>query len=219
MTDTTTAIGATLFSAAAVMALIGAEWRGDRRARRWAKLAAASGFLMVAVACGAPSSEYGRRILIGLAFGAAGDVALLGHGARALGAGMGLFACGHLSYLTACAVLVAPGDWPSAFAAAPILLALAALRWLWPHLGAFRAPVVCYMALFCTTVTAAWSPLLHGAAPFRSSLLLAAGVTSFFFSDLAVARQRFISQSPWNKTWGLPLYFGGQLLIAWSVAA
>lgn len=219
MTDTATAIGATLFGAAAVVALIRAEWRGDRRARRWAKLAAASGFLMVAVAIGAPSTAFGRRILTGLAFGAAGDVALLGHGAGALGAGMGLFACGHVAYLAACAVLVAPGEWLSVWAAPPILLALAVLRWLWPYLGGFRIPVACYMALFCAVVTAAWSPLLHGAAPLRSSLLLAAGATSFFFSDLAVARQRFVRASPWNKTWGLPLYFGGQLLIAWSAAA
>lgn len=219
MNDTATAVGATVFCAASVVALIGAEWRGDRRARRWAKLAAASGFLMVAVAVGAPQSEFGRRILIGLAFGAAGDVALLGHGSRALAAGMGLFACGHVAYLGACAVRVAPGEWLSAWAAAPILLALAVLRWLWPYLGKFRLPVACYMALFCTTVTAAWSPLLHGAAPLRSSLLLAAGATSFFFSDLAVARQRFVQASPWNKTWGLPLYFGGQLLIAWSASS
>ncbi len=218
MTDTSTAVGATLFCAASVAALIGAEWRADARARRWAKLAAASGFLMVALAAGAASSEFGRRILVGLAFGAAGDLALLGHGARALAAGMGLFACGHLAYLGACAVLVAPAEWLTAWAIAPAALALVVLRWLWPHLGKFRLPVACYMALFCTTLTAAWSPLLNG-APTRPALLLAAGATAFFFSDLAVARQRFVHPSPWNKTWGLPLYFGGQLLIAWSAAA
>lgn len=219
MIDRATAVAATVFCAASVVALIGAEWRGDRRARRWAKLAAASGFLMVAVAAGATTSEFGRRILIGLAFGAAGDVALLGHGSRALAAGMGLFACGHVAYLGACAVLVAPAEWLSAWTAAPVLLALVVLRWLWRHLGGFRLPVTLYMALFCAVVTAAWSPLLHGSAPLRASLLLAAGATSFFFSDLAVARQRFVQPSPWNKTWGLPLYFGGQLLIAWSAAA
>jgi uncharacterized membrane protein YhhN len=217
MTDTSTAIGATLFCAASVVALIAAEFRGDRRARRWAKLAAAAGFLMVALAAGAQSSEFGRRVLVGLGFGAAGDLALLGHGSRALAAGMGLFACGHLAYLGACAVLVAPGEWLTAWAIAPVALALVVLRWLWPYLGKFRLPVMCYMALFCTTLTAAWSPLLHG-APLGPSLLLAAGATAFFFSDLAVARQRFVHQSPWNKIWGLPLYFGGQLLIAWSAA-
>ena len=218
MTDTATAVGATIFCVASVVALIGAEWRADQRARRWAKMAAASGFLMVAIAAGALSSEFGRRVLVGLAFGAAGDLALLGHGTRALAAGLGLFACGHLAYLGACAVLVAPHEWMTLWALAPVALALSVLRWLWPYLGRFRLPVVCYMALFCTTVTAAWAPLLHG-APLRPSLLLAAGATAFFFSDLAVARQRFIKPSPWNKTWGLPLYFGGQLLIAWSAAA
>ncbi len=218
MNDTATAVGATVFCAASVVALIGAEWRADRRARRWAKLSAAAGFLMVALAAGATSSEFGRRILVGLGFGAAGDVALLGHGARALAAGMGLFACGHIAYLGACAVLVAPGEWMTAWAIAPVALALMVLRWLWPHLGRFKLPVICYMALFSATLTAAWAPLLHG-APARPALLLAAGATAFFFSDLAVARQRFVQASPWNKTWGLPLYFGGQLLIAWSAAA
>ena len=71
MTDTATAVGATIFCVASVVALIGAEWRGDQRARRWAKMAAAAGFLMVAIAAGAPSSEFGRRVLLGLAFGAA----------------------------------------------------------------------------------------------------------------------------------------------------
>lgn len=217
MKDQATAIGATLFCAASVIALIRAEWRGDRRARRWAKLAAAAGFLMVALAGGAGDGDYGRRVLVGLAFGAAGDLALLGHGTRALAAGMGLFACGHVAYLAACAVLVAPGKWLTAWAIAPVALALVVLRWLWPHLGRFRLPVAGYMALFCATVTAAWAPLLHG-APLRPALLLAAGATAFFFSDVAVARQRFVQASPWNKTWGLPLYFGGQLLIAWSTA-
>jgi hypothetical protein len=40
----------------------------------------------------------------------------------------------------------------------------------------------------------------------------------FFVSDLAVARERFIEHTFLNKTWGLPLYYGGQLLLATSVA-
>jgi len=34
-----------------------------------------------------------------------------------------------------------------------------------------------------------------------------------------VARQRFVAKSFSNKLWGLPLYFGAQLLLAASVAA
>jgi uncharacterized membrane protein YhhN len=219
MTDRTTALLATAFCAASVIALIAAEWRNDQRARRWSKIAAAGGFLLVAIAGGALESEYGRRITIGLGFGALGDIALLGHGSRALAAGMGLFAFGHLAYLTACSLLVAPADWLGAWAAFPILFALLVLRWLWPRLGVFKIPVACYMALVSTVVTAAWAPFLSGTGPYPASLLLAAGATCFFFSDAAVARQRFVHKSAWNKTWGLPLYFGGQLLIAWSAAS
>jgi hypothetical protein len=40
----------------------------------------------------------------------------------------------------------------------------------------------------------------------------------FYVSDLAVARQRFVAQSWTNKLWGLPLYFGAQLVLAATVA-
>ena len=58
--------------------------------------------------------------------------------------------------------------------------------------------------------------VLLGAPGRSSAALLAVGATLFYFSDLAVARQRFVVKSFWNKAWGLPLYFGGQVLIAWS---
>ena len=39
----------------------------------------------------------------------------------------------------------------------------------------------------------------------------------FFVSDLSVARNRFVAREFSNLVWGLPAYFGGQLLIAWSL--
>ena len=52
-------------------------------------------------------------------------------------------------------------------------------------------------------------------APHR--YLFLTGAVLFFVSDLAVARDRFIARTFANKAWGLPLYFSGQLLIAWSL--
>ena len=43
------------------------------------------------------------------------------------------------------------------------------------------------------------------------------GALAFYVSDLAVARQRFVSRTFWNKVWGLPLYFGGQLILASTI--
>ena len=36
----------------------------------------------------------------------------------------------------------------------------------------------------------------------------------FCLSDLAVTRDRFIARSFWNGAWGLPLYYGAQVLLA-----
>lgn len=208
-------LAATLACVVAVAILLWSERRGDERVRRAAKVSAAAAFLIVGLAGGALDTGYGRWILVGLAFGAAGDVALLGHGKRALAAGMLLFAAGHVSYLAAVATRVPPADWLGFWTFAPPLLAIVVLFFLRRHLGAFLVPVALYMALFCTVVTAAWAPLLLGGR-LRSAPLLAAGATLFFFSDVAVARQRFVVKSFWNKAWGLPFYFGGQLLLAWS---
>jgi uncharacterized membrane protein YhhN len=54
-------------------------------------------------------------------------------------------------------------------------------------------------------------------APSPRSVLLATGCLAFCVSDLAVARERFIVDSFWNKAWGLPMYFAAQCLIASSV--
>ena len=47
---------------------------------------------------------------------------------------------------------------------------------------------------------------------------LLVGAIGFYLSDLAVARQRFVHESLTNRPWGLPLYFGSQLLLAGTVS-
>jgi len=43
------------------------------------------------------------------------------------------------------------------------------------------------------------------------------GALLFLLSDLAVARDRFVAPVFINRVWGLPMYFCGQLLFAFSV--
>ncbi len=40
----------------------------------------------------------------------------------------------------------------------------------------------------------------------------------FYFSDLAVARDRFVEPGPVNRLWGLPLYYAAQFVFAATVA-
>jgi uncharacterized membrane protein YhhN len=42
------------------------------------------------------------------------------------------------------------------------------------------------------------------------------GAGMFVVSDLAVARDKFVVPGFSNRLWGLPLYYGGQLLLAWA---
>jgi len=50
---------------------------------------------------------------------------------------------------------------------------------------------------------------LSGLAMFHPAL--------FFLSDLFVAKD-LVDDDVWNRVWGLPLYYAGQLLMAWSIA-
>ena len=80
-----------------------------------------------------------------------------------------------------------------------------------------RVPVILYVITIATMVVAA-TALARGHGPGEPRwYLFLAGASLFFASDLAVARDRFVARTFANKAWGLPAYFSGQLLIAWSL--
>ena len=217
--------GIATFACVALVALLLACHRaGARRGVIVCKTAASTAFLAVAaghLAAGGDPGAYAALIVVGLIFGAGGDVALLGRGRRAFLLGLGLFLAGHIAYVMACASLVSPDGWLSPAAAVPVAAALAALAYLGPHVGSMRAPVALYVAAITTMVIGALAVAL--AAPVdgldtAGAYLLAAGAGSFFISDLAVARNQFVAPGFVNRAWGLPAYYGGQLFIAWSLA-
>ena len=49
--------------------------------------------------------------------------------------------------------------------------------------------------------------------------MMLTGALAFAISDLAVARERFVTPSFVNGAWGLPLYFAAQLTLAGTVTA
>lgn len=202
--------------AVAVAALLMAELKARPKLKAGAKTAASAAFLAVALSAGATETLFGSVMLAGLVACAAGDILLLSDRDRPFLAGMGAFAAGHLAYAAAF------------FGAAPtlslnavlafigfIIIAGVFLTRLWPHLGAFRAPVVCYMGIIgamCVASAAMTAPPV--AAP---PLLFAGAAFMFAISDIAVARDKFIAPSFANKAWGLPLYYSAQLIFASSL--
>jgi uncharacterized membrane protein YhhN len=135
---------------------------------------------------------------------AAGDALLLSRRPRAFLAGIGAFLLTHVAY----AVAFAPAARVSVpLAAALALVALGVIRWLWPHLGTFRLPVVVYAVAITAMLLLALG--LH-----RSVVRL--GAALFYLSDLAVARDRFVRHQLANRVVGLPLYDAAQVLLALS---
>ena len=196
-----------------VIVLLVAEWREAPTLRWFAKPLASAGFLLAALAAGARDSQYGHVVLVALALGMLGDVLLIPAASATFLAGLASFLLGHLAF--ALAFVVRGVSAPAMFGAAALLALPAALSWRWlaPHVPTkMRAPVVAYIAVISIMVAAAAGTL---GTPGGGVILV--GAVMFFVSDLAVARQRFVERTPWNKLWGLPLYYGGQLVLAGSV--
>lgn len=177
----------------------------------WAtKPVAALGFVLTALAGGALESRPGSIVVAGLVLAAIGDVLLIPkEDKRFFLAGLVSFLLGHLAYLVS---FLARGVDAGAGWLALLGLSVPAaivLRWLWPKAGRLRVPVVAYIAVISAMVAAAFAAVVAGA---DRRILLAA--VMFYFSDLGVARERFVESSFLNKALGHPLYFGAQLLFA-----
>ncbi len=205
-----------LACAAFVAALLVAERTGSGPAKAVTKMGAAVCFLGLALHLGALDSSYGRTVLAGLVLCAAGDALLLPAGQTIwFQLGIASFLLGHLAYAFAFLGFPMPTLATGIGAVAMIAFGGASLRWLRPHLPQdFRIPVVAYVVVICSMVVTAIGATAGGAPA-----AAAAGAIAFAVSDLSVARQRFVAATTHNVLWGLPLYFGAQLLIASTVAA
>lgn len=192
--------------AASLAGLLRAE-AGDRpAARALFKSVCSGGFLLLALSPGIDSA-YARWVLAALVLSAVGDLALLSEAKRFFLAGLVAFLLAHVAYCVAFAPASRPFLWT---ALALAVAAAGVLRWLWPGLGTMRIPVVVYCAVISVML---WLALGVDRGAVR------AGAALFYVSDLAVARQKFVAPGVGNRLVGLPLYYAGQYLLAWSVAA
>lgn len=189
--------------AASVAGHLWAEVAGRAALRAALKATASAAFLAVAVLASA-GGRYAHLVLAGLTLSAAGDVLLLGAGRRAFLAGIAAFLLAHVAYAAA----FAPAARVSPAVAVSLAVAGAAVvRWLWPHLGELRAPVVVYAAAITVMLLLALGV---------GSPLARLGAALFYLSDLTVARDRFVRPGLANRLAGLPLYYAGQVLLALS---
>lgn len=174
-------------------------------------------FVVAALLQPHPLPVYFWLILIGLLLGLAGDVCLALTGEAAFKAGLAAFLLGHVAYVAALAGLTPPSMWIN-----PGLLAICALSglvflWLRPHLGPMLVPVLAYIVVITLMLMGAWACLFNPALPRGGAWAVLVGAGAFYFSDLFVARDRFVRPGWDNRLLGLPLYYGGQFSLALSV--
>jgi uncharacterized membrane protein YhhN len=200
-----------LLTGLAVAGLLVAE-RLESRAGVWvAKPLAGAGFVAVGLESGTLDSSFGQWILVGLILCWLGDALLIpAESPAAFRAGIASFLLGHLAYSGAFVrvgidVAVALG-----VGLALGVVAIPVLRWLRPHVPTdLTIPVFVYVIVISTMLAAAAGATAQSGCPW---FLVGGGL--FYLSDLAVARDRFLTPSFWNGAWGLPCYFGAQLVLA-----
>ncbi len=198
-------------------AAVGAAVAENAQRRGTARLLKMAASTLVVVYAGFVAGDpmlYAWLVIGALSLSWVGDLALTFDGRRAFVTGLVAFAAAHVAYTVA---FVARGGIDSvvllAAAAGTTLFAIVVLRWLAPHRpDELGLPVAVYVVLISAMVATAFSS--HAATP---DLRIPAGAVAFAVSDLFVARQQFVTPSPWNRLIGLPLYFVAQLLLASTV--
>lgn len=205
----TIALVATATTVLALVALLAGERRAAMAIKAIAKPIASSGFIAVVLSVGLPTSAYAQAVMGALILSWFGDVLLLWHDRRIFLAGLVAFLLGHVGF---CVAFVAHGVDTRTAAAAAVALTIVGVvigRWLLPQVpAALRVPVAAYIVVISVmaALAAGTGPVVLGAA------------IAFYVSDLSVALDRFVGARFVYRAWGLPLYFGAQLVFAWTVA-
>jgi uncharacterized membrane protein YhhN len=202
-----------LATAVVVGVLVSVE-RSETRWRVPIKGLASTGFLAIAIASGAFDSTYGTILFVGLVLAWVGDVLLALPSRAAFLAGLVSFLLGHVAYVVAFGARGLAWLFVVTTGGGVVVAAVLVWRWLRPHLDpGMVQPVTAYVVVISAMVTAAFATAgsdLDGR--------IVAGAMLFYFSDLVVARQRFVTPGFVNRLVGLPLYYAGQVLLALSVA-
>lgn len=199
---------------AAVAGTLWFEKKNEFALRTAFKTVASLGFLFSAIGSGAFGSAFGCIIFVGLVLSLFGDVLLVWRAKPLFLAGLVSFLLAHVAYLVAFAIRgVALGYCGGALACLIVVAALV-LRWMFPKVPSdMRIPVIAYIfVISCMVMLAAGTFGRHGGWP------IVVGAIMFYLSDLFVARDRFVSPGFDNSLYGLPLYYGAQLLLAYSCA-
>ncbi len=174
-------------------------------------------FVITALLQPHPVLTYYHHLLIGLIFCLVGDVCLALPQRKAFMAGLVAFLVGHVFYIFSFLSLTSTFDWKST--GVFIIFGVSALVFFYlrPYLRSMLIPVLIYILVITVMVSGAWTVFGKSSLPTWGRTLILLGSFCFYFSDLFVARNRFIKEEYRNRLLGLPLYYVGQFMLAFSI--
>jgi uncharacterized membrane protein YhhN len=173
-------------------------------------------FIFAAVVQFHPIPLYYRFLLVGMIFCLGGDVFLALPGKKMFLFGLVSFLLGHVFYTSAFFNTAGINQWSYAGLGISALAGAVVFLWLRPHLGSMKIQVILYILVITAMVMGAWSMIGAGELKPAGRMAAFVGALSFYVSDIFVARQRFLKAEFVNRLVGLPLYYGGQFMLAFS---
>jgi len=160
---------------------------------------------------------YYHYLLIGLIFCLIGDVCLALPRESAFKVGLLAFLIGHIFYIFSFSSLIPISYWISSGIFVLLGMSASIFFWLRPHLKSMLIPVSLYIVIITVMVIGSWAVFWKSSLRISGRALILAGALSFYFSDVFVARDKFIKEEYQNRLLNLPLYYAGQFMLAFSV--
>jgi uncharacterized membrane protein YhhN len=174
-------------------------------------------FVLAAIVQPHPIPGYFYGLLVGLGFCLGGDVFLALPQESMFRLGLVSFLVGHGFYVLSFFHVADVSSLTWIGTVIGFFVSGAVFFWLRGHLGSLLMPVVAYMIVITIMVVGAWTVVGDGNLNLSGRLLVFFGALSFYFSDVFVARDRFLKTEFANRLLGLPTYYIGQFLLAFSV--
>ena len=189
----------------------------NQRSALLAKTALSSLFVVAVFVQPHLISGYYHFILAGLIFCLLGDVFLALPQKGMFLAGLLVFLTGHVLYAFGFLRVTEIGQWGGV--GSLIIIAVGCLVYfrLRTYLGRMKIPVIFYMIVISVMLAGAWSIFRDCSLAGSGRIMIFAGALLFYLSDLFLARHRFVKEEFSNRLMGLPLYYTGQFLLAFSV--
>ena len=213
MLNTVIIIAATILLAG----LLYFENNGNLKGRLPTKTILSCLFILAAVLQPRPLPGYFYIMLLGLVFCLGGDVFLALPQEKMFLLGLVTFLLGHVCYVLGFFYVAELNLWTWVGVGAGLAVSGLVFFWLRPHLGSMLGPVIAYIVVITVMVIGAFTVFGDAGPNLTGRVMILFGAVSFYFSDLFVARDRFLKAEFTNRLIGLPLYYGGQFLLAFSI--